>query len=56
MKDGTGTEKDGEEEKLTYGISRISIKTNIYRIVYVDCDNEQSVNKWELFDINWFNI
>lgn len=56
FRDGDGKQKDGEEEKITYGIKNIKLTTNIYRLTLEDCDEEKDVNKWELFDITWFDI
>jgi len=56
MKDGKGRELDGTEKKLTYGIQKISIKTKIHRLSFVECAEEAEINKWELYDINWYDI
>jgi len=56
MKEGKGTELDGTEKKVTYGIKKISIKTNLHRLSLVDCADEATINKWELYDVNWYDI
>ena len=55
MVDGNGKIKDGSEDKITYAIQKITIDTNIYKAVLVDCDDESPLNKWELYDIKWFD-
>jgi hypothetical protein len=56
MIDGDGIEMDGGEEKIVYGIQSITIKSNIWRLEFNDCDEDNDINKWELFDINFFDI
>lgn len=56
MYDGKGVEKDGEEEKIMYGIKKIEIDTNIYKTELVDCAEEKDIYKWELFDVKWLDV
>ena len=56
MVDGKGKMKDGKEEKLMYGIQKITIDSNVYKAILVDCDDESPVNKWELYDIKWLDV
>jgi len=55
MRDGKGLELDGTDKKITYGIKKIVIKTNIHRVDFVDCAEEQTINKWEQYDVNWLD-
>jgi len=55
MFDGQGLEKDGDAEKIAYGIQKITIDTNVYKADLVDCDDESLLNQWELHDITWFD-
>jgi len=32
------------------------VVSNLYRLAYEDCGSEESLNKWELYDITWFDI
>jgi len=55
MYEGKGMEKDGEEEKVMYGIQKITIDTNIFKAALVDCANDSPLNHWEIYDIKWFD-
>jgi len=38
MSDGKGTEDDGSDKKIAYGISKINVNTGVYRLVFSDCE------------------
>jgi len=56
MVDGEGIENDAGTDKIVYGIKSITIVSNIWRLEFKDCDEESDTNKWEIYDINFFDI
>jgi len=56
MTEGEGTENDGGADKIVYGIQSITLKTNIYRLEFNDCAEENDLNKWELHDLKFFDV
>jgi len=38
MDDGPGLEKDGQDDKICYGIRTIVLSTNVFPVKLEDCD------------------